>query len=130
MTAPLLNDAYRTLRDPISRAPILAEAEGFDIGEQGSKDVPPELLEEVFELNMAIEECAMRRQLEASARSASKTCATTMDGELQAKFAEWDASHDPRSSDRHPRPAEPPQVHNESDRIKRMFQIEFDNRTT
>ncbi len=30
--------------------------EGFDIGEQRSKDVPPELLEEVFELNMALEE--------------------------------------------------------------------------
>ena len=35
---------------------MLLKLEGFDIGEQGTKDVPPELLEEVFELNMAIED--------------------------------------------------------------------------
>ena len=52
----VLNDAYRTLRDPIARAEYLLKLEGFDIGEQGTKDVPPELLEEVFELNMALEE--------------------------------------------------------------------------
>jgi molecular chaperone HscB len=51
-----LNDAYRTLKDPIKRAQYLLTLEGFDIGEQRSKDVPPELLEEVFELNMALEE--------------------------------------------------------------------------
>ena len=51
-----LNDAYRTLKDPIKRAQYLLKLEGFDIGEQRSKDVPPELLEEVFELNMALEE--------------------------------------------------------------------------
>src|SRR4051812_3359126 len=47
----ILNDAYRTLRDPVKRAEYLLKLEGFDIGEQTSKDVPPELLEEVFELN-------------------------------------------------------------------------------
>ena len=52
----ILNDAYRTLRDPIARALYLLKLEGFDIGEQSTKDVPPELLEEVFELNMALEE--------------------------------------------------------------------------
>src|ERR1700761_4360571 len=52
----ILNDAYRTLRDPIKRAMYLLKLEGFDIGEQGTKDVPPELLEEMFELNMALEE--------------------------------------------------------------------------
>ena len=46
----LLNDGYRTLRDPIKRAEYLLTEEGFPIGEQRSKDVPPELLEEVFEL--------------------------------------------------------------------------------
>ena len=39
-----LNDAYRTLKDPIKRAQYLLALEGFDIGEQRSKDVPPELL--------------------------------------------------------------------------------------
>jgi molecular chaperone HscB len=51
-----LNDAYRTLKDPIKRAQYLLTLEGFNIGEQRSKDVPPELLEEVFQLNMALEE--------------------------------------------------------------------------
>ena len=41
---------------PIKRADYLLKLEGFDIGEQQSKEVPPELLEEVFELNMALEE--------------------------------------------------------------------------
>jgi molecular chaperone HscB len=52
----LLNDAYRVLRDPAARAEYLLKLEGFDIGEQRSKDVPAELLEEVFELNMMLEE--------------------------------------------------------------------------
>jgi molecular chaperone HscB len=52
----ILNDGYRVLRDPIQRANYLLKENGFDIGEQQSKEVPPELLEEVFELNMALEE--------------------------------------------------------------------------
>jgi molecular chaperone HscB len=52
----VLNDGYRVLRDPIQRAAYLLKENGFDVGEQQSKDVPPELLEEVFELNMALEE--------------------------------------------------------------------------
>jgi molecular chaperone HscB len=51
-----LNDAWRTLRDPVARAEYVLKGEGFDIGEQRGRDVPPELLEEVFELNMALEE--------------------------------------------------------------------------
>lgn len=55
----ILNDAYRVLRDPIQRAEYVLKEAGFDIGEQRSKDVPPELLEEVFELNMALDELRM-----------------------------------------------------------------------
>src|SRR5262245_37320611 len=51
-----LNDAWRVLRDPVKRAEYLLKLEGFDIGEQRSNNVPPELLEEVFELNMMLEE--------------------------------------------------------------------------
>ena len=40
----------------MKRAEYLLSEEGFPIGEQRSKDVPPELLEEVFELNMVLEE--------------------------------------------------------------------------
>src|SRR5277367_460083 len=47
-----LNDAFRTLRDPIARAEYFLKEKGIEL----SKDAPPELLEEVFELNMALEE--------------------------------------------------------------------------
>jgi len=51
MTA-LLNDAFRTLRDPITRAEYFLKQHQIELG----KEVPPELLEEVFELNMALDE--------------------------------------------------------------------------
>jgi molecular chaperone HscB len=51
MTA-VLNDAFRTLRDPITRAEYYLKEKGIEL----SKEAPPELLEEVFELNMALEE--------------------------------------------------------------------------
>jgi molecular chaperone HscB len=86
----VLNDAYRTLRDPIARAEYLLKLEGFDIGEQTTKDVPPELLEEVFELNMALEETDLP-QLE-SARQRFEGMRGEIDAELQQKFAEWDAT--------------------------------------
>src|SRR5579863_2243962 len=87
----VLNDAYRTLRDPVARAEYLLKLEGFDIGEQTTKDVPPELLEEVFELNMAIEE-ADEDQLE-SARARFEGMRMELDGELQQAFGKWDATH-------------------------------------
>lgn len=92
----VLNDAYRTLRDPIARAEYLLKLEGFDIGEQTTKDVPPELLEEVFELNMALEEFnsgaeADVDQLE-SARQRFEGMRIELDTELQQAFAKWDAT--------------------------------------
>jgi molecular chaperone HscB len=47
-----LNDAFRTLRDAIARAEYYLKEKGIEL----SKEAPPELLEEVFELNMALEE--------------------------------------------------------------------------
>jgi molecular chaperone HscB len=66
----LLNDAYRTLRDPIKRTQYLLHLEGVALeeqsksateqaratGEMKKQIVPPDLLEEVFELNMELEE--------------------------------------------------------------------------
>jgi molecular chaperone HscB len=94
----ILNDAYRVLKDAIARALYVLKLEGFDTGEQTTKDVPPELLEEVFELNMALEELRMGDtdvlpQLEA-ARVRFENMRDETDAELQTKFAAWDASYD------------------------------------
>src|SRR6476660_6729324 len=48
----MLNDAFRSLRDPVSRAEYFLHESGLEL----PKDAPPELLEEIFELNMALEE--------------------------------------------------------------------------
>jgi molecular chaperone HscB len=91
----LLNDAYRVLRDPVARASYLLKLEGFDIGEQTTKDVPPELLEEVFDLNMAIEELRVGEadalpQLESSRRR-FEAMRGEIDRAIGEKFSQWDA---------------------------------------
>jgi molecular chaperone HscB len=93
-----LNDAYRTLKDPIKRAQYLLALEGFEIGEQRSKDVPPELLEEVFELNMALEEMrsgddSARPQLEKAEKNFTGMLEDA-DSQLQSLFGQYDSSHD------------------------------------
>jgi molecular chaperone HscB len=92
----ILNDGYRTLKDPVKRAEYLLTEEGFPIGEQRSKDVPPELLEEVFELNMALEELksgddSARPHLE-SAKQNFVGMRAGIDGELETLFAKYDAA--------------------------------------
>jgi len=66
----LLNDAYRTLRDPIRRTEYLLKLRGAEIGEEhAGKDrrdpsrVPADLLEEAFDLNMQLEEMRMSRKM-------------------------------------------------------------------
>jgi molecular chaperone HscB len=66
----LLNDAYRTLKDPLRRTEYLLKLMGAEIGEQhAGKDrkdpsrAPADLLEEVFELNMQLEEMRMERKM-------------------------------------------------------------------
>ena len=53
-----LNDAYRTLRQSISRVEYLLQLEGLAARgpEEASKQVPPALLEEVFALNEELDE--------------------------------------------------------------------------
>ena len=92
----ILNDGYRTLRDPVKRAEYLLTEEGFPIGEQRSKDVPPELLEEVFELNMMLEELksgdeSARPQLE-SAKANFVDLLSRVDLDLEQLFARYDAA--------------------------------------
>lgn len=91
MTATL-NDAFRALRDPIERAEYVLAENGLE----PSKDAPPELLEEVFELNMALEELregdeSARASL-AEARERFNGMLTESDAELNALFAAHDAS--------------------------------------
>jgi molecular chaperone HscB len=67
-----LNDAYRTLKQPISRTAYLLEIEGVwsaadKSGGNASKQVPPALLEEVFALNEELDEVRMLRESDAPA---------------------------------------------------------------
>jgi molecular chaperone HscB len=89
MTA-VINDAYRTLRDPVARAEYFLRQNGFEL----SKEAPPELLEEVFELNMALEEMRggdddARPQLE-SADERFKQMLAKIDAELTDLFIGYD----------------------------------------
>ena len=103
----LLNDAYRTLRSPIPRTEYLLKLEGLEIGEENSgknksasRQPPPDLLEEVFELNMQLEEMRMNQKLgeEDSALQSDLTSAkqrfesllTQTDSDLTTLGAEWD----------------------------------------
>ena len=73
----MLNDAYRTLKDPIKRTEYLLRLEGVELEEQSKQAtekaratgelkkqvVPPGLLEEVFELNMHLEELRNQKKM-------------------------------------------------------------------
>ena len=116
-----LNDGYRTLKDPIERTAYLLTLEGVQLeeqskaatdrarqtGEEKKQVVPPELLEEVFELNMQLQELKMGerdpgtvKSLQAS-RDAFAEKLGALDEELKKEWAEWDrvaagADADPR----------------------------------
>ena len=108
-----LNDAYRTLRDPILRTEHLLALEGIQLEEQSraatdaakaagteKKQVaPPDLLEEAFELNMALEEMRLdpdpntRKDLEAARTKFTAMLADTQ-RDLEALWTQWDAAVD------------------------------------
>lgn len=114
----LLNDAYRTLKDPILRTQYLLKLQGIELEEQskaatdaarqsgGEKKqvVPPELLEEVFELNMQLQEMRMAKQMgedEPELRRDLLTAKDTFDArmletqaELENLWARWDQAVD------------------------------------
>src|SRR3984957_11199183 len=114
----LLNDAYRTLKDPISRTQYLLTLEGVELeeqskaateaarssGEQKKQIVPPELLEEVFELNMQLQEMRaankmgedepeLRRDL-MTAKDAFDAKMVEMQAELEGLWSAWDLGVD------------------------------------
>ncbi len=106
----LLNDAYRTLKDSLHRTEYLLKLEGAEIGEEfaaangnGRKDpskVPADLLEEVFDLNIQLEEMRMARktgeedpQLQASLEQAKRKfdgLLDEVDQNLRAQWQVWD----------------------------------------
>jgi molecular chaperone HscB len=114
-----LNDAYRTLKDPIARTAYLLKLEGIEMEEQSSaataaartsgtakkQVVPEDLLEEAFELNMQLEEMRaakkmgdddpqLRRELLAAKSTFDAKLAAT-DADLATLHAQWDAATDP-----------------------------------
>jgi len=113
-----LNDAYRTLKDPIARTEYLLKLEGVELEEQSKaateaaratgtekkQIVPPELLEEAFELNMQLEEMRMAKkmgeddpQLRADLEKAKlnfESMLAAAQTELETHWTAWDSALD------------------------------------
>jgi molecular chaperone HscB len=90
----VINDAFRTLRDPVARAEYFLEQKAM----VPSKNVPPELLEEVFEMNIALEEVragdeSARPQL-AEARERFQHMQDEIDHGLSVLFIRYDEAQD------------------------------------
>jgi len=107
----LLNDAYRTLKEPIRRTEYLLKLHGAEIGEEhagknrrphemGASRAPADLLEEVFDLNMQLEEMRMarssgeddptlRRSL-TDARAKFDALLDEVDRDLRVQWKVWD----------------------------------------
>lgn len=98
-----LNDAYRTLRDPILRVEYLLLRAGVRKEGTTKQQAPPELLEEVFELNEALDELReakadrgadlpeLREKL-AAAQDNFEEKLEEVDADLNVVFTEWDAA--------------------------------------
>ena len=109
----ILNDGYRILKESVSRATYLLELEGEKV-EGSTKQVPPELLEEVFELNEQLAEIKMaqageggdesqlrdlRQHLEESKKS-FEARQEAFYQELDSLSAEWDRMADAQAPQR------------------------------
>jgi len=112
----LLNDAYRTLKNPIARTEYLLKLEGVVLEAGKSEDgkpkdsrVPPDMLEEVFELNMQLEEMRMNRKMGEDdpalradlekARVEFESQLASSDSALEALWSRWDQAIDDRSNE-------------------------------
>jgi molecular chaperone HscB len=99
-----LNDAYRALRDPLARVEYLLEIE--DERKEGGKkqQAPPELLEEVFELNESLDELREARESGAdlielrgrleSAEDNFQEKLEEVDSQVESVAKDWDAAVD------------------------------------
>ncbi len=104
-----LNDAYRTLRDPVARVEYLLGIEGARKEGHHKQQAPPELLEEVFELNESLDElreakaaagdtAALKARLAAAEKKFQDKLAE-VDAQLQATAREWDQAIDAKADD-------------------------------
>jgi molecular chaperone HscB len=104
-----LNDAYRTLKDPVARVEYLLEIEGERKEGEKKQQAPPELLEEVFELNESLDELreaksagieldGLKARLQAEEKSFGEKLAE-VDREIQATAKDWDAAVDAGADD-------------------------------
>jgi molecular chaperone HscB len=99
-----LNDAYRVLRDPVARVEYLLELEGERKEGEKKQQAPPELLEEVFELNESLDElreakssggdlAGLKSRLDAAEKNFGEKLGE-VDGQLQSVAREWDTALD------------------------------------
>ena len=99
-----LNDAYRTLRDPVARVEYLLGIEGARKEGEHKQQAPPELLEEVFELNESLDElrdakesggdlAALKSRLQSAEKNFQEKL-SEVDVQLQDAGREWDAALD------------------------------------
>jgi molecular chaperone HscB len=99
-----LNDAFRTLREQVGRIEYLLEFLGVRKEGTTKQQAPPELLEEVFELNESLDElretrasggdtAALRTKLEAAQKNFEGLLAE-VDADLAGRARDWDAALD------------------------------------
>ncbi len=104
-----LNDAYRALRDPVARVEYLLELEGMRKEGEHKQQAPPELLEEVFELNESLDELreakasggdlgSLKSRLESAEKNFQEKL-TEVDAQLQEAAQQWDAAADANAGD-------------------------------
>jgi molecular chaperone HscB len=104
-----LNDAYRVLRDPVARVEYLLEIESMRKEGEHKQQAPPELLEEVFELNESLDElreakssgadlASLKVRLESAAKNFQDKLGQ-VDAELQTAAKQWDAAVDANAGD-------------------------------
>ena len=104
-----LNDAYRTLRDPVARVEYLLAIEGERREGEKKQQAPPELLEEVFELNESLDELreaksagadlvALKTRLASAEKNFGEKLAE-VDTDLQAVAKNWDAAIDANANE-------------------------------
>jgi molecular chaperone HscB len=104
-----LNDAYRTLEDPVARVEYLLSLENMRKEGEHKQQAPPELLEEVFELNESLDElreaksagsdlASLKSRLESAEKNFGEKLGE-VDAQLQVTAREWDDALDRNADD-------------------------------